>query len=158
MTDRRGARGAGATSSRRQRSSDRRPHSKRHDNNRRDDRPFLIALFGLLVVIGAMAVGPLRSLSAANDRVDELTRERNVLAEEVAELEEQRADLNDPDEQEVYAREQLGFVKPGEAPYVVLPDPQAPPRGSDPPAEETAPPTPSPWYERLVDALTSLFG
>ena len=152
MTGRRTGRGAGATSSRR------RPRGRRPPDHRRDERPFLIALFGLLVVIGAMAVGPLRSLSAANDRVDELTRERDVLAEEVSELEEQRADLNDPDEQEVYAREQLGLVKPGEMPYVVLPDPNAPPPGGDGAAEEAEPPAPSPWYERLVDALTSIFG
>lgn len=125
----------------------------------RDDRPYLVALLGLLVVIAAMAIGPLRSLSAANDRVDELTRERDVLAEEVDGLEDKRDDLNDPAEQEVYAREQLGLVRPGEVPYVVLPDPESGAAGDGEPgtageggAEST------PWYRRLAEALTALFG
>lgn len=137
--------------------------SKAQRRRPREDRPYLIALFGLLVIIGAMALGPLRSLSAANDRVDELTEQRDVLAEEVDELQQQRDDLNDPAQQEVYAREQLGLIRPGEIPYVVLPDPDRPSDSAD---DETAgsgdaPETgaeSSPWYRRLVNAMTSLFG
>ena len=133
-------------------------------DQRRDDRPYVLVLFGLLVVIGAMALGPLRSLAAANDRVDQLTEQRDVLAEEVDELEQERADLNDPAELEVYAREHLGLVRPGEVPYVVLPDDSAgqgsavdQEAGSDRQAEQAGAAS-SPWYRRLADAVASLFG
>jgi cell division protein FtsB len=140
-----------------------RPGRSRGASRRRDDRPYVILLFGLLVVIGAMALGPLRSLAAANERVDELTQQRDVLAEEVDGLERQKTDLNDPAEQEVYAREQLGLVRPGEIPYVVLPEPDGE-RGASPDGTadggeaQDAGARSSPWYRRLVNAVTSLFG
>jgi cell division protein FtsB len=132
----------------------------RRGRRRADDRPYLVALFGLLVVIGAMAVGPLRSLAAANDRVDELTEQRDALAESVEVLESESEALRDPAEMEAYAREELGLVRPGDIPYVVVPD-EEPEPGSSPtpgPGEDAAGARNSPWYERLADALTSVFG
>lgn len=143
-------------------STGRRRGRSRVQLHRSDDRPYVIVLFGLLVVIGAMALGPLRSLAAANDRVDQLTEERDVLAEEVGKLEELKGDLNDPAELEVYARERLGLVRPGEVPYVILPDESTDNASSDETDERLDEHSPgarsSPWYRRLANAVSSLFG
>lgn len=112
-----------------------------------------LPLLWLLVVLGvvaAMAVGPLTNYLAATDRVTELTAQRTALEEEVAELEEDRARLDDPTELELLAREELGMVRPGEIPYVVItPDPVPTP---EPPAPEA--PADDPWYARLGELLT----
>lgn len=139
--------------------------AERRSSGRSDDRPYVLILLALLVVIGAMALGPVRSLGEANDRVDQLTEQRDVLAADVERLEGERDDLNDPAEQEVYAREQLGLVRPGEQPYIVLPGDPAVPGGADAAAGEAATagdddaqePRRS-WFRRIADALGSLFG
>lgn len=137
-----------------------RDRTRRRGRRRAEDRPYLIALFGLLVVIGAMAIGPLRSLAAANDRVDELTEQRDALAESVDALERESEALSDPAEMEAYAREELGLVRPGDIPYVVVPEEEAAPQASPTPGAEgeRSGARSSPWYERLVESLTSVFG
>lgn len=79
-----------------------------------------MALFGLVVLLGAMALGPLQSLSAAQDRVEDLERTREELRVEVDALEDRREVLQDPEAIELMAREQLGLVMPGEIPFVVV--------------------------------------
>lgn len=130
------------------------PRTAKRKRSRREERPYVIVLFGLLMVIGAMAVGPVRSLAAANERVDQLMNQRDVLAGEVDALETERADLNVPAEQEVYAREQLGLVMPGDVPYVVLPD-DATDEEPQPPSDETDAETS--WFDRVTSAIGSLF-
>ncbi len=111
-----------------------------------------------VVVISAMAIGPLQRFTAAADRVAELEATRDALREEVDRLEDRKARLSDPEELELLARSELGLVKPGEVPYIVVT-----PGGDD--AEQLRPspaPTPSdedlPWYRRLGRALSDLFG
>lgn len=114
----------------------------------RGDRPYAVALFGLLVVIGAMALGPLQNYTAAADRVESLERTRDQLREEVDDLEEQRSRLHDPEEIETRARTQLNLVRPGEIPFVVVTPEDAEPRvGPEPPPEGSGADTP--WYRRL---------
>jgi cell division protein FtsB len=107
----------------------------------------IAALAGLLVVLGAMAWTPYQRYREASERVLVLTATREQLAVEVDALEDQRARLEDPDEVELLAREELGLVKPGEIPYVVVP----------PEERETASvPQPQPvvpWWRRLADRL-----
>ena len=118
-------------------------------------------LIGVLLVtvvaVAAMAVGPLQRFTAAADRVAELEATRDALRSEVDRLEDRRARISDPEELELLARTELGLVKPGEVPYIVVT-----PDGDD--AEQlrpTAPAAPSdeglPWYRRLGRALSDLF-
>jgi cell division protein FtsB len=119
------------------------------------DRPFVFALVGLLILLGAMALGPLQSFTAAADRVDTLEASRDKLQVEVDRLEDRREQLSDPEELELLARAELGLVKPGEVPFVVVTPPpdveQVGPEAAEAPAPDAA------WYHRLGRALSDLF-
>ena len=92
---------------------------------------------GFLLVIGllvAMAIQPTRQLLQQKQRVSamgaDLERVQNVndrLADRIRRL-------RDPDYSEQRAREQVGLVRPGEQPYVVLP-----PGDGGSPKKKTAP-------------------
>lgn len=118
------------------------------------DRPYALALFGLVVLIIVMALGPLQSLDAATSRVDTLTDQRDELSARVEELEERERRLKDPEELELLAREELGLVKPGEIPFVVVtPEPDI--------AKPTEPGSGDgdgrSFWQRLVDAVARPF-
>ncbi len=118
------------------------------------NRAYLAALAVLVVLLGVMMLGPFQSLSAASDRVNQLQAERDRRAAEVAELEQRRAALEQPEQMELRARRELGYVEPGEIPFVVVtPEPEA--------ESVTAAPAPAasrPWYRRAWDAVTGAFG
>ena len=121
----------------------------------RGDKPFVVALLLVLGLLGVMTLGPVQNLTAATARVEGLEAERNRLRDQVEGLREQRTRLEDPDEVELVAREQLGMVRPGEIPYVVVPGPSpspTPAAGAPP----SAPPAP-PWWSAVADAVGHLF-
>ena len=119
------------------------------------DRPYVIALATLVVLIGAMALGPLQVYTAAADRVDGLEAERDALMQEVERLEDRTRDLEDPEELELLARAELGLVMPGEEPYVVArPEPEP----SLPAARDDEAPADDAWYRRLGRWLGDLVG
>lgn len=109
-------------------------------------RTFRLTFHGSLLavtlgVLATMAVAPARELhrhqqriAAAESRIDDLT-------ESNAGLESRLARLKDPDHMEKLAREQLGMVRKGEIPYLIVP-------AEPPPAEPAAAPGPYPWYVR----------
>ncbi|MDQ4130025.1 MAG: septum formation initiator family protein [Actinomycetota bacterium] len=115
------------------------------------DRPYLFALIGLLTLASLMISGPLHHYLDGRDRLELLNRKRAALTAEVERLERRAADLEDPVYIEELAREQLGLVRPGEIPYlVVAPDPETgdmDPRGDGPAL---------PWYRRMWRALTGV--
>lgn len=121
------------------------------------DRPYLAALVVLVVVVATMALGPLQNYTAAADRLEELTSTRDQLAEQVDQLEDRREQLSDPEELELIARSELGLVKPGEVPFVVVsPDGD----GREQVRPEPVRPEPAedgPWYRRLGRSLADLF-
>ena len=120
----------------------------RSRRGRRGGRWYAATLLVVVLVLGAMAAGPLGDHTAATARVDELAAQRDALTDEVAVLSEQRDDLNDPETLELLARSELGLVRPGEIPYIVItPEPSAGDAPVTPPTEE-----PRPWYERLFDS------
>lgn len=122
----------------------------------RGDRPYVVALVALVVLIGAMALGPLQNYTAAADRVENLERTRDQLRAEVDTLEQRRERLTDPEELETMARS-LGLVKPGEIPFVVVPPDEAQPQiGPEPPAGEDDGDVA--WYRRLGRWLRGLVG
>lgn len=98
----------------------------------------------LAVVVCALALTvavPLRNFVAQRQQLSDLTHQQQQIAAEVDRLNEQRARLSDPSQVEADARSRLGYVKPGEVPYIVeLPVPPPSP-------EELA--AGQPWFERL---------
>jgi cell division protein FtsB len=120
------------------------------------NRLWLLALVVVVAAVAAMAVGPLQTYTGAADRVDALAATRDRLAEEVGKLEDRRDRLHDPEELEIIARQQLGLVKPGEIPFVVItPEPDLDHVGPDA-GEEPAPD--DAWYRRLGRWLAGLVG
>jgi cell division protein FtsB len=76
----------------------------------------------LAVVVCAMALTvavPLRNYVAQRQELAAVSEQQQALAAEVAQLTRERARLSDPTEIEAQARSRLGYVMPGEVPYVV---------------------------------------
>ena len=102
------------------------------------------AVLALVVCALALTVAvPLRNYVAQRQELAAVSEQQQVLAVEVARLEQERARLSDPAEIEAQARSRLGYVMPGEVPYVVQ-LPVAP--GPDPAAAANAG---VPWYRVL---------
>lgn len=118
------------------------------------DRLYALALFGLVVLLVVMALGPLQSLEAATSRLDTLTGQRDELQDRVEDLEERERRLQDPEELELLAREELGLVKPGEIPFVVVtPEPEIA-KPTEPGGAQEDDRT---FWQRLRDAVTRPF-
>ncbi len=100
----------------------------------------------LAIVVCALALTvavPLRNYVAQRQELAAVSEQQKILAAEVDELTRQRARLSDPTEIAAQARSRLGYVMPGEVPYVV----QVPPA-----ADAGPPPHPGvgvPWYRTL---------
>ncbi len=114
------------------------------------DRPYLVALFGLLTLASLMISGPLHHYLDGRDRLELLDRKRAALTAEVERLEGRAADLENPVYIEQLAREQLGLVRPGEVPYLVV--------SPDPEQDQLthAEPRLAPWYRRVWELLAGL--
>lgn len=81
----------------------------------------------LVIALGVMATGPYADYTAAQERVHELVDRRAALDAAVEELEVEADRLQDPAALEEQARSQLGLVRPGEIPYIVVNPPTEPP-------------------------------
>jgi cell division protein FtsB len=78
------------------------------------------AVLALVVCALALSVaGPLRNYVAQRQELAAVTKQQQALAAEVDELSKERARLSDPAEVAAQARTRLGYVLPGEVPYVV---------------------------------------
>jgi cell division protein FtsB len=115
-----------------------------------------------LIVLGVMAVTPVRQLYDQHRQIHEAQRELEGLKAQNARLQGRLDRLNDADHLERLAREELGFVKPGEASYLVVPPdpPPAPPapRGH-PEGRPPGPPVrsePKPWHVRPWERIRTL--
>jgi len=100
----------------------------------------------LAVVVCALALTvavPLRNYVTQRQELAAVTEQQRVLAAEVDELTRQRAQLSDPAEIAAQARSRLGYVMPGEVPYVVQ-LPTDPNGGRGPGAGQGAP-----WFRVL---------
>jgi cell division protein FtsB len=99
----------------------------------------------LAVVVCALALTvavPLRNYVAQRQELADVSEQQRAVSAEVDELTRQRAELSDPGQVAAEARSRLGYVRPGEVPYVVqLPAP--PDLGPD------AAGGGMPWFQRL---------
>jgi cell division protein FtsB len=100
----------------------------------------------LAVVVCAIALTvtvPLRNYVAQQQELAAVTEQQRALAAQVEELAAERARLTDPAVVAAEARSRLGYVRPGETPYVVqFPEPPAGAEAENPFRDE-------PWYQRL---------
>lgn len=106
----------------------------------------------LAVVVCALALTlamPLRTYFSQRAELEQVLAEREVLEDEVAALETEKTQLNDPTRIAAEARSRLRWVMPGETPYTV----QLP--GDIGPTEEeveAAKKAEGPWYRSLWDS------
>ncbi len=99
----------------------------------------------LAIVVCAVAltvVVPLRNFVAGRQELAAVQARQDALAADVARLTQEQQRLQDPAEIEAQARTRLGYVLPGEVPYVV----QLPQTPSDAAAAARAG---APWYAQL---------
>ncbi|MEA2478067.1 MAG: Septum formation initiator [Actinomycetota bacterium] len=83
--------------------------------------PQIVAGVLILGLLGAMAIKPTKDLLQQKSRVAGVAQELAVLQKSNGRLEHRIAKLKDPDYIDQLARRQIGLVKPGEVPYVVMP-------------------------------------
>lgn len=117
------------------------------------DRPYLIVVVALLGLGALMMSAPLHHYLDGQERLELLETKKAALHQEIQRLEGREADLRDPDQIELIAREQLGLVAPGEIAYVVVtPEPERPRLA---PSDEVTVPD-RPWYQRVWDAVVDV--
>jgi cell division protein FtsB len=116
-------------------------------------RPRGVVVATLLAVLLLTALYPIRQYLAQAANVRRLAAEHRDLEERIARLRELRDRLRTDAEVERIAREELGMVRPGEVPFVVVSPPtDAPPGTAGSPPETPREPGRAgrepPWLER----------
>ena len=102
------------------------------------------ALLAVVVCALALTVAvPLRNYVAQRQELAAVSEQQQALADEVARLTQEQSRLADPAEVAAQARSRLGYVMPGEVPYVV----ELPPGAISGPAPD--PHAGVPWYRSL---------
>ena len=111
------------------------------------------AVLALVVCALVLSVAvPLRNYLAQRGELDETVRQQEQLREQVDGLERRKAELQDPAQVEVEARERLRYVRPGETPYVVQLPSSTP---APPPAQEPRAGSVLPWYDQLWSSVAA---
>jgi cell division protein FtsB len=116
------------------------------------DRPFVAVLAGVLVLSVLMLSGPAQRLLDTRERVETLAAKADALERENAMLERRMMDLEDPLNVELLAREQQGFIRPGEVPYTLVPPAVDRPRITAP-RDAAAEAPPAAWYTRAWQTI-----
>lgn len=112
----------------------------------------LLATLLIVVVAATTNVFPFRQILAQRQRVEVAAQQLAALEEENAQLESEKQALQSPLEVERIARENLGYVRPGEVSYVVVAPPEAPVPEDGAAVEEAV--GGRSWYGRIWDFLT----
>lgn len=120
------------------------------------DRPLAAVLAGAIVLAIVMLSGPAQRYLDGQARVDGLAAKVEALDAENARLQQRVEDLNDPLNIELLAREQQGFIRPGEVPYTLVPPEVERPRITAP--RNGPDPEPPAWYERAWQEVLRWFG
>jgi cell division protein FtsB len=118
------------------------------------DRPMVLALVGVIALSVVMISGPTQRYLDSSDRVDALDVKADALEAENQRLLQRREDLNDDEYVELLAREQQGFIRPGEVPYTLVPPDVERPQISTP--RDVGEPEPGPWYRRAWDNVRGI--
>lgn len=121
-----------------------------------------IAVLGAVLIAVAMAIAvPLRSYLQQRDDLAKALAQQQQLEQQVADLQQKKAALQDPNYVKAEARRRLQYVSPGETVYrVVAPQAAAPTAtGSKTAGGSAKSPTAAkdaqqPWYGQMWDTLT----
>ncbi|MDI2031883.1 septum formation initiator family protein [Saccharopolyspora sp. TS4A08] len=107
------------------------------------------AVLALLVCVMALSVAvPLRTYLSQRDELAAQETQRAELEVQVRQLEQRKQELSDPEQVEAEARARLGYVRPGETPYIVeVPQAPAPPPPRAPGDDGV------PWYEEMWNSV-----
>ncbi|MTV25926.1 septum formation initiator family protein [Nitriliruptoraceae bacterium ZYF776] len=123
---------------------------------RSGERPLAVVLAFAVVLAVVMLSGPFQRYVDGRDRVAALQAGAAALDDEIARLEQQRDDLQDPENVELLAREQQGYVLPGEVPYTLVPpEVERPTIGNRHEAADDE--VDRPWYARAWGSVTGWF-
>ncbi len=112
-------------------------------------------MLGVVLVAVALAIAvPLRGYLHQRDELAKALAEQQSLEQQVADLKERKAALQDPNYIKAEARRRLQYVSPGETVYRIVAPPAAEP--TDPAAAATDAPAGAaePWYGQMWDTLT----
>lgn len=117
------------------------------------------AVLALLVCAMALSVAvPLRTYWGQRQELAAQQRQRAELSQQVGQLQQRHAQLSDPVHVQAEVRRRLGYVRPGETPYIVEAPPaqpqQPPPFDLDRGDAGVPQQGELPWYERLWTTLT----
>lgn len=83
--------------------------------------PQIVALLLVAALLGAMMIEPTRQLLEQKQRIASMSEELETTLTTNRKLKGRIERLQDPDFVEQLARSQVGLVRPGEVPYVVMP-------------------------------------
>jgi cell division protein FtsB len=120
------------------------------------DKPLVVALLAVIALSVVLLSGPTQNYLDHRDRVGVLQMQADVLEAENARLAARAEDLHDDETIELLAREQQGFIRPGEVPYALVPPQVDRPRITAPREEPQR--EPAPWYGWAWAALQDLLG
>lgn len=119
------------------------------------DRPFVLAGVAAVALGVVLLTAPLQQYLEVRARVGLLQQQADALNAANDELSEQIENLNDPRHIELLAREQQGFIRPGEVAYSLVPPEVERPLITAP--RDTADlPEPSVW-QRGLDRILGWF-
>jgi len=120
------------------------------------DKPLVVALLITLALAIVLVSGPTQNYLDARGRVEVLQMKADILEEENTRMQQRVGDLQDEQTIELLAREQQGFIRPGEVPYALVPPEVDRPRVT---TSRAAPqPAPPAWYERAWIRIQAVFG
>ncbi len=109
----------------------------------------------LTVLLFAMFLPSINTGIRQAQQIHALEQDNSSTRSEVRELGQKQRDLKDPQYLQRLAREQQGYVKKGEKPYIVVDDK---PSAQEDPADEQINKSgrPRPWYVEFADSLKSV--
>ena len=113
---------------------------------------WLVPLGVVVALVLVTNVFPFRQIIAEGRRVEDAHNRLEALEQENAILADQVEALSTPAEIERLAREKLGYIRPGEVAYVILPPEEENAKSEVPAAGE--PVRRLAWYERIWSFLT----
>jgi len=107
-----------------------------------------VILAAVMCVLTLTVAGPVRTFFAQHAEMKQQSQLESTLHRQITDLQQQKANLDDPAHIRAQARQRLGFVMPGEIPYQVQ-LPGAVELPGEPGAEPLAVPSGDPWYTAL---------
>lgn len=114
-----------------------------------------VILAAVMCVLTLTVAGPVRTFFAQHAEMKQQSQLEATLHSQIADLQQQKANLDDPAHIRAQARQRLGFVMPGEIPYQVqLPETADVP--GEPGAEPTLGPSDDPWYTALWHTIADV--